>query len=242
MSHLLQLLTLPATRLWPLAAMLLLLPCIALAGGKATMKTTSQPIQVGAQPVGGGESTMTLVWRDAKTMRMDFGDDAALIIRDGKTYSISQSDGQIQVMDMAAMMKMMQAVSGQGTQGKNPLGSIDSVKATGATETVAGIKGRVYHMTWTNPDGKQQSGDAVLTNDPLVVEMTVAWLGSMSGMVDADTANAFLDGLPSKDRGLLRMGNQIQVESVSRSDPPASTFELPAKPMDLQSLMGGMGQ
>lgn len=224
------------------AIALLLLPCAALAGGKATMVTTSQPTQVGGQSMGGGETTATITWRDAGTMRMDFGDDAgSLITRDGKTYSVSQSGGKTQVMDMSAMMKMMQAMGGQRSQSKNPFGSIDSVQATGATDTVAGIKGRVYHMTWTDPDGSKKSGDAVLTDDPLVVEMTLAYLGSMGGMVGADTTKAFQNALPGKDRGLLRMGDQVQVKSISRADPPASAFKLPAKPMDMQSIMGGMG-
>lgn len=228
-------------RICSIATVALLLPCVALASGKAILINTSEPMQVGGQSIGGGSSEMTLTWRDADTMRMDLGEGNAIINRDGKTYSISQSDGETQVMDMSAMMKMMQTVGGQAAKSKNPFGGINSIKATGKTETVAGIKGRVYHMTWTNPGGSQESSDAVLTDNPLVVEMTRAYFGSMSGMTDADTASDWEAALPGKDRGLLRMGDQIRVKSISRSDAPASTFELPAKPMDLKSLMGGMG-
>lgn len=243
MTHRLQTPTRPVTQLWPLAAIMFLLPCVVLAGGKATMVTTDQSMQIGGQSMGGGSNTMNMTWHNADMIRMDFSDDTGyLIVRDGKTYSVSDSDGEIQVMDMSSMMKMMQTMGGQNSQTQNPFGNIDSVKATGEIETVAGIKGRVYHMTWTEPDGSHKSGDAVLTDDPLVVEMTRAYLGSMAGMVGADTTRAFQDALPNKDHGLLRMDDQMRVESVSRIDPPVSTFELPAKPMDLQSLMGGMGR
>lgn len=230
-------------RIWPIAMFILLLPCVALAGGKATLISKNEPMQVGGKSIGGGSSTMTLTWQDASTMRMDMDEkgDAAIIKRDGKTYSISRSNGETQVMDMSAMMKMMQAMGGEAAQTQNPFGGINSIKATGKTETVAGIKGRVYHMTWTNPGGSRESGDAVLTDDPLVVEMTRAYLGSMSGMTDADTAANWEDALPGKDRGLLRMGDQMRVDSISRADPPASTFELPAKPVDMKKLMRGMG-
>lgn len=246
MRQLFKPLTRLVTRLWPMAAIILLLPCIVLAGGKATMITTNQPIQLGGQTVGGGGdmATTTLTWHDSNTMRMDFGDKNAgsLIVRDGKTYSVSHRDGRIQVMDMSVMMKMMQAVGGQSLSSKNLFGSINSVKATGATETVAGIEGRVYHLTWTDPDGSHQSGDAVLTDNPLVEEMTRVYLGAMTGMVGADTTRAFQNALPGKDRGLLRMSDQVRVESISRADLPTSTFDLPAKPMDLQGLIRGLGQ
>jgi len=224
---------------------LLSLPCTVLAGGKATIITASQPMQPGRHSKSGASETMTVTWRDANTLRMDMGDQASyLIMRDGKAYSVTQAGGQVRVMDMSAMMKMMQSMGGQGakSKSKNPFGRIESIEATGATDTVAGVTGRVYQMRWTEGDGRQKSGEAVLTDDPLVVEMTRAYLGSMSAMIGADNTQSFEKSLPDDDRGMLRMGDQFRIDSISRSDPPASTFTLPAEPMDLQSLMGGMGQ
>lgn len=224
----------------------LLLSSTALAGGKATLVTTNQPTpQPGrSAPAGtsGPKTEMTITWRDVDTLRMEMGDEGDyLLMRDGKAYSVSQSDGQTMVMDMEGMGAMVQAMASKGGQNKNPFGSIDSVEATGKTDTVAGIKGRVYHMTWTDPDGSPKSGEAVLTDDPLAVEMTRAYFTSTGSMVGMDITNAFLDALPGKDRGLLRMGEQLQVESISRADPPASTFKLPAKPVSLREMMSGMG-
>lgn len=227
------------------AIALLLLPCAAIAGGKATMITSTQTLQPGrSAPTGGHSETSTITWRDAKTVRLDMGDQAGyLLMRDGKTYSVDQSDGETQVMDMSAMQQMVQSMGQKSSKNNsnNPFGSIDSVEATGATDTVAGVEGRVYRMSYTEANGAHKSAEMVLTDDPLVVEMTRVYFGALSGMAGADTTHTFLDSLPGKDRGLLRMGTQLRVDSISRADPSASMFELPAKPMDMQSLMGGMG-
>lgn len=237
----------PQVRL--LVAVSLLLPTIALAGGKATMITTEQPMKMEGQADNSGPTTITLTWQDQNTLRMDFGDvgadnlaDTYLIMRDGKTYSVSQNDGQPLVMDMSAMSSLMKSMMPKGSNDENPFGNIDSIKATQNSETVAGIKGRVYNMSWTDPDGSKQSDEAVLTDDPLVVEMTQAYLGAMSTMVGDEYTRLYKDALPSADQGLLKVGDQFYVESISPADPPAASFELPAKPMDLQSLMGQMEQ
>lgn len=243
MSHLFKLKQ--QTLAWPLVAVSLLLPSIALAGGKATIVTTAQPMQMEAQTHNSGTSTIKLTWRDQKTLRMDFGDvgaDTYLIMRDGKTYSVSQNDGQPLVMDMSAMSGLMKNMMPKGNSNEHPFGSIDSIKATQNSETVAGIKGQVYNMSWTEPDGSKQSGDAVLTDDPLVIEMTQAYLGAMSAMVGDEYTRLYQNALPDADQGLLKVGNQFYVESVSQADPPAASFELPAQPMDLRSLLGEMGK
>lgn len=231
-------------RLARVAMALLLLPCAALAGGKAVLITNGDSVQVAGQRAGDGANTSTLAWRDAGTLRMDMGAQAGyLLMRDDKVYSVTQSGSETQVMELSVMMKMMQSMGRPGAKNnsKNPFGRVDSVAAIGATETVAGIKGRVYNMTWTNRDGDRQSDVAVLTNNPLVVEMTRAYVGIMDSMAGKGMTRAFHKALPGKDQGLLRVGDQFRVQSIRRIDLPASTFVLPAKPMDMQSLMGGMG-
>jgi len=235
-----RLLQLNLSRLRRAMMVALLLPCAALAGGKASLVMDRAPVSAAGQSMSGKTSTATVTWRDAETVRMDFDDQSSyLLMREGKVYSVSQSGGEAQVMDMSVMRKLMQSMGKSGTE--NPFGNVDSVEATGATETVAGIKGRAYHMNWTDGAGSRQSGNAVLTDDPLVVEMTRVYIGVMAGMVGEDMPRAFQGALPGKNRGLLRMGDQFRVDSIRSAEPPASTFALPAKPMDMQSLMGGMG-
>ncbi|ART80381.1 hypothetical protein [Oceanisphaera avium] len=227
----------------PLAALSLLLPTLALAGGKATLVTTDQPMQMEGQAR--GPSTMTLTWRDAKTLRMDVseaGGGTYLIMRDGKTYSVSQNNGQPIVMDMSAMGGLVKSMLPKGGDRDHPFGSIDSIKDTNTKETVAGIEGKVYQMQWTDPDGSKQAGEAVLTDDPVVVEMTHAYLGAMSAMVGDEYTRVYQDAMPKDNKGLLKVGEQFYVESISSAEPPASSFELPAEPMDMRNLMEQMGK
>lgn len=222
----------------------LLLPCAALAGGKASLVMDHVSVPATGQSMSGEVSAATVTWNDDDAVRMDMkGQSSYLLMRDGNVYSVSQSGGGAQVMELSVMMKMMQSMGRTAAKvgNKNPFGSVDSVAATGATEAVAGIKGRVYNMTWTNSGGDRQSGDAVLTDDPLVVEMTRAYIGIMDSMAGNGMSRAFQKALPGKDQGLLRVGKQFRVKSIRRAAPSASTFALPAKPMDMQSLMGSMG-
>lgn len=228
-----------------LAAVTLLLPSMVVAGGEAVMIASAQPMQTEGVAKGAEQTTMTMTWQDANNMRINFADDSNtyLLMRDGKAYTISQEDGETLVMDMASMGGMFKAMGqamNKDHKNGDPFGSIDSVTATQQSETVAGIKGKVYNMTWTEPDGTQQSGKAVLTSDPLTVEMTQAYINYMGAMLGSDHVRAYQEALPSNDTGLLQMADQFYVESIRATDPAASLFELPAEPMDLQSLMGDL--
>lgn len=229
-------------RFWPLAAALLL-PNLAFAGGKATITTATPPIHIEGQDNEAGADRLTLTWRDANTLRMEFGDpNHYMVMRDGKTYSVTLDGDGAQVMDMAGMSAMIQAMN-PNKEDDNPFGDSESMKATSEHKTVAGIKGRVYQMQWNDPEeSKPKSSEVVLTNDPLVIEMTHAYFNSMSAMIGAKYIDIFKDNLPAKASGLLQVGDDFTVESITKADPAAALFELPAKPMGLQSLLGGMSQ
>lgn len=229
----------PSKRRLVAVAALLLLPSIVLAGGKATLIANTESMQVAGQTVEEESNKINIIWSDADTLRMDFDDPSHyLIMRDGKTYTISQEGGETLVMDMEGMSVMIQAMSGKDSK-KDPFGSIDSLESTKTNETVAGITGQVYHMTWTEADGSQKSADAVLTDNPLVVEMTYAYLNSVGAITGAEGIQRFLDELPKNKHGMLKVGDQFYLESIEKTDPPASTFELPAKPVNLQDMLKG---
>lgn len=232
----------PHLRFCTLAAALLL-PNLTFAGGKATITTTTPPMEIEGQSAEEGADKLTLTWRDADTLRMEFGDpNHYLVMRDGKTYSVTLDEDGAQVMDMAGMSAMIQAMN-PNKEDNNPFGDIESIKATNEQKTVAGIKGTVYQMQWNEP-GKSdsQSSEVILTDDPLVVEMTHAYFNSMSAMIGAQYIAMFKDSLPTQTSGLLQLGDDFTVESITKADPAGGLFELPAKPMDFQSLLGGMSQ
>lgn len=209
-----------------LAAMLL--PLAAIAGGTATIATD------------GG--TMQLAWQDHGAVRMDIeGQDHYMVMRDGRIYAVDMSAQPPRVMDMSGMMKMFAAMAGESAQSQMPFGQIESVEATGESATVAGIEGRVYEVTMTDPDGQTETKTVVLTDNPLVVSMTQAYVDALLQTLAPDVAAGLLAALPADDRGLLRSGeSDFRVTAISGEEPSASLFELPAEPTSLGQMMQQM--
>ncbi|NYT62461.1 hypothetical protein H0A66_09085 [Alcaligenaceae bacterium] len=85
--------------------------------------------------------------------------------------------------------------------------------------------------------------EAVFTSDPLVVEMTTAYLAFSESMIGAKNIAEFKNAFPQGKQGLLRLGDDMVVQSISNKKPAASAFELPAKPTNMSDMMKGlMGQ
>ncbi|MBA1146785.1 hypothetical protein H0Z60_06900 [Ectothiorhodospiraceae bacterium WFHF3C12] len=210
------------------ACLLLVAPLTGLAGGNATLRADTDA----------GSGAIEISWSGDGALRMETGTGPGyFIVREGKAYVVMQQGGQTMVMELASMMKMAAGQVGNVPAG-DTFGRVESVNATGASETVAGIEGRVYQVTWTDGDGQRHSGDVVLTDDALVAEMTEAYLGAVQAMSGADT-DAYRQSLPEGERGLLRSGEDFRIESISGDEPPPGAFELPAEPMDLQKMMQG---
>lgn len=211
-----------------LAVSLLFLPLMSLAGGNAALRAES----------GSGGTDINISWSGDGKLRMETGNSPGyFIVRDGKAYMVMQQGGRTLVMDLASMMKMAAGQAG-GMPSGDTFGRVESIEATGATETVAGIEGRVYQVTWTDADGKRRTGEVVLTDNPLVAEMTDAYLSAVQAMSGAETG-AYQQALPEGERGLLRSGDDFRLESISGATPSAGTFELPAEPMKLPNMGQG---
>lgn len=203
-----------------LLALAALLPVTALAGGKAVIQKS-------------GGSSKPVFWQEDGRLRLGSPDASEYsIIRDGAFYHVTVKNGKTMVINLASMFRMFNAMSGQST----PESVIQSIKATGETETVAGIEGRVYLITTTTPRGKTRTRHYVLTDHPLVVEMTRVFMrGLLSAFgVNVDKAMA---ALPEDDRGLLRIENEFQLVSISSADPAARLFKLPEQPTSFMQMM-----
>ncbi|AEC18719.1 secreted protein [Pusillimonas sp. T7-7] len=204
-------------------------PLCAWAAGTATIATD-------------GESN-TMSWLDSNTIRFDMPstDGGYMISRDGKAYVVypDAAGGMPPVIEIGNMMQGFAEVANSDEGGKtSPLAMrITSIKATGKKETVAGIDGDVYELTTADKQGKSQTTQAVFTADPLVVEMTAAYLAMSKAMVGAEMIAEFTNALPNNKRGLLRLGDDMVVQSIAADTPAASAFELPAKPVNMHDMM-----
>lgn len=187
---------------------------------------------------GGGQS-MRIDWQDTDTVRMGTSGDDYMLVRDGNAYMVSNRGGQPMVIDWAAMRSMMGG-GNAGPQAQGPVGddTLVSMEATGRSETVAGIEGEVYRVTYRDDSG-QGTQEVVLSDHPLAVEMTQAWFATMQAMVGRSGGEGSMDAeLAERGLGLLRAGDDFRVTQVSDDGRPDGDFELPAEPQ----AMPGMGR
>lgn len=211
------------------ALLVALMPFGAWAAGTATLQS-------------GGESN-TMAWLDSNTIRFDMpsAEGGYMLSRDGKTYMVNTnaSGGMPPVMEIGGMVQgFAETMKDDEDGGASPLAvRIDSVKATGKKQTVAGIQGDVYELTTTDGQGKSKTAEAVLTGDALATEMTAAYFTFSKSMVGAENVDQFMRALPKGKRGLLRMGDDMVVQTISKNGPAASAFEVPAKPTNMADMM-----
>lgn len=216
-----------AARAAPL--LIALMPFSAWAAGTATIQT--------------GDESNTMSWLDNSTIRFDMAaaQGSYMISREGKTYMVNPkaSGGMPPVMEVGGMIQgFADMAEGDETSVLNM--RIKSVKATGKTQTVAGIKGEVYTLTALDKKGQSKTMEAVFTSDPLAVEMTTAYLTFSESMVGAKNMSEFKNAFPKGKQGLLRLGDDMVVQSISNKKPAASLFELPAKPTNMSEMMKGL--
>lgn len=205
----------------------------AFAAGTATVE--------GSGPSGSVE--MKIRWA-GDNLRMDFPAQPGtyMIVREGKTFSVSSQGGQVMVMDMSSMGQMAQAMGAQAGVAIGPQSavSLEKVEATGEDETVAGIPGEVYRIDWTDGSGNKRSDTAVLTDNPLVFELTDAFRRHVEAM-GVGATDPIGKALAIREMGVLRFANNFRVLSIAEDTPSSDLFKLPAEPMNLQQMMQGMG-
>lgn len=225
------------------AIILLFLSTAAGAGGTAKVEVT------GDNAAGG---TMTMRWQDADNVRVDPPNQPAyMLLRDGKAYTVMSSGGRTMVMDLASISNMPGGGPGgmgnPGMSGSSAIShatAVTELGATGRSETIAGIEGQIYNVAWTDASGESHSGEAVLSDDATVVEMSQAFGGFIEAMAAVGSTkspgDAISEKLAAEGLGVLRFENQFRLAEISDETPSAGTFELPAKPMNLQDMMKGM--
>lgn len=202
---------------------------IAQAAGQATI----------AAPDGSGHM-VSIFWNDAGDVRVGSAGAPGYIERkDGVVYSVSNQGDSWLVVDI---VKLNAARRDAGVEMMHPLyKTISAVTPLGESETVAGIAGHRYRVTWKE-NGKSTTETWVLTGDPTVVEMSHLFSQAMSAAYDydgkaAENQAAFYAALPADEQGLLRSGVSGQIREISTRSPDPHVFDLPAAPADVDKLM-----
>ena len=168
--------------------------------------------------------------------------DGYMVMRDGRVYVVTDSDGNVMVMDISQALGMFGAMANAATPSMTD-DEVLSLKATGRKETHAGVTGEVYILRYRDSDGREQETELVLTDDKRALEFRDAMLRfaeAMSRNMGAGqqaSSNNMQKELMALNKGVLRYGDEMSVVSLDMSPVEASRFDLPAPPTDL----GGLG-
>lgn len=183
-----------------------------------------------------GTGTQIIRYTDRQHVRIDMIDaikrKTSMLKLGDKVYAIT---GNV-VQDMSQVAKMM-ASMGMGKKGRSKGQSPIKFKDTGRTETIAGLRGKVYRFV-----EKGKSHEVVLgKNRDLqdaalgVVEITKAMTGMM---LLFDSTNRIQQDASVKSMALLRLDDRVRLQSMNTRAVPAATFKLPSKPQQMGRLGG----
>ena len=194
---------------------------------------------------GGANSTTRFEYLDESTSRMDVegqkDGDSYMLFKGDKALVVTHTQGQTIVMDMAQLSSMASsfgAATGQSTKGFTS--SVDSMKATGKKQTVAGIKGEIYQLEWVE-NGEKRQDELVLSKDKKARAYTRAWTNAIRVMQKAGAqqeikGDHLMARLDKKKLGILRLGDRFELKSIKSSSPDVARFEVPESTMEMPNL------
>ncbi len=187
-----------------------------------------------------GKDVMQMEYVGDNKLRMGTGRDGYLVHRDGKVYMVSGEPGQETVIDAGAAFQMMR---GMMPDTQPNASRVNSMQNTGRKETVAGIVGEVWSVSYVDENGKTQQSEMVLSGDKRARELRNAMHGmsraflKLAGKNPAD-ADVMVNELKQRGKGILRFGDDMTVTSISGQNVASSRFDLPAEPMAMPNMQG----
>lgn len=165
-----------------------------------------------------------------------------LIVQDGTVYAVTSAAGRPLVVEGKAVLGLLARTGAdQSLTGNEDIARLIALEDTGQRETVAGLSGAVYRLTYVDRQGHTRTEAAVLGAQAAVVELTqavgrVAADFQRSTGVDNQGARDLLRELDRRQLGLLRFGQHYRLASLDQRTPDADRFALPAQAMNLNGL------
>ena len=182
---------------------------------------------------------------DDKHVRIDTNEkDTYMLVKDNKVYMVRKEDGQWTAFDMdqmAGMMKMFQ----KNKKPSNAKEFQEKFKDTGRFETIAGYKGKVFDVEYTDDAGKKQTDEMVLSKHKDIVKIQEGWVVFASRMAQTlgqDSAQKLDQSLKSAQMkgygGMLRYGKDMILQRVEKPSLDITYYQLPpgVRMMDMPSM------
>lgn len=178
-------------------------------------------------------------------LRIDVNKDRNyMLVLGEQIYAVSNENGEIMVIDLKQTLSMFGNMAQSAVPDMAAV-NVESLEATGRSETVAGIQGEVYELRYTDQEGKRQKSDMVLSSDRRAmgfrdaVHRMASTLSSM--LAQQGTHDRLQEQLAGMDLGVLRYGEDMRVTSITETQVADARFVLPAEPTDLSGLGGLFG-
>lgn len=193
-----------------------------------------------ADVVDGEGNRMRFEYQDERLRINPEGQEGYMIVREGRTYVVQDSDGEIMVLDLSQAMSMFGGMAKAATPETIDV-KVESLEATGRKETVAGIQGEVWRLRYIDENGQHQETDMVLSGDDRALGFRDAVFLMAESMADSlgmdlEDTDKLQQQLASRDLGVLRYGQDMRITSLENTRVDDTRFVLPAEPTDLSGL------
>ncbi|MFO7688400.1 MAG: hypothetical protein R6V60_20165 [Desulfobacterales bacterium] len=180
----------------------------------------------------GGVSKLSM--RDDQHVRIDTNEkDTYMLLTDQKVYLVRKEEGQWSAFDMDQLSGIMKSFA-KGTESSGDRRYQQKFKDTGRFETIAGYKGNVFEVELTDPAGKTQKEEIVLSSHPDIKKIHQGWTvfaARMAQMLGQDAARNLDDSLKlakTEGRGgMLRYGKAMTLQSVEKPSLEMAYYQLP---------------
>jgi hypothetical protein len=213
----------------------------------ATLLSHSASLLAGAADVRSSDGgSMKFEYAGTDKLRINMADGANyMVVKENQIYVVADNEGQIMVFNMNQAMSMFGGMASSATP-QTVEGKLLSLKATGRSETVAGIKGEVYMARFIDHEGEERTTDMVLARDPRAVDLQRAMFGMVTSMAkssgkETKGADEMQQKLMDMNMGVLRYGEDMWVTTISDRKIDDARFVLPAEPTDMSALGGIFG-
>ena len=199
----------------------------ALADGQAVIQAES--------PEGGGQTNMDVRWA-GDNLRLDFPEqqEGYMLLQGDKGYMVAEAEGQKIIMDLSTLKDMAEGMSGEQLN-EAAARTLESLEATGDTETVAGIEGEIYNIQWTDNGGNSHDETIVLSDNAQARELLDAFHSYQKSLMGKPDPIA--QALEERGMGMLRQGDSFLIISMTDATPDASIFSLPEDAVTFEEMM-----
>lgn len=197
-----------------------------------------------AQVVDSEGNKMTFEYQGDQ-LRIDMNRESSyMLVRGEQIYAVTDNDGEIMVIDIKQTLSMFGSMAQSAIPDMAAV-NVESLQATGRSETVAGIQGEVYNLKFTDHEGKPQEAELVLSKDRRAIGFRDAvhrMASTMSSLLaQQDTQDRLQGQLDAQNLGVLRYGKDMRVTAITETQVADTRFVLPAEPTDLSALGGLFG-